>query len=212
MKNSLSILVMSVLIFACGAAEDAASDGVNSTLESIVKSQTGQEIDLGDAENYRETKAKISFQIAGKEQFQNETITGVIMGQKDQNGKLVTLQYTTEGGTSVTVYMPHFPEKLSLPFTTNIYLQNQEPKDQPSASIIYMKLSEGGLEAYMGFSGELSIHEFNEDKVTLEVKGKIGPLAEMANEATWKEMNMELDIQKPIIQTIGMEKEEILAQ
>lgn len=200
-----------MLLFGCNSAEEAAQISVNSALESVIESQTSQEVDLADVGSFDKNSVKASFIVGGQEKITGKTnMVGTMLGSNDANGKILSFQLQDEEGTMLMIAVSQFPDNFSLPFSVSMYKQNEAPEDSPSATVTFLKISENGMFSYLSFDGTLTIKELNDKKVSLILTGKTGDAADLENPQNWKDMKAEIVITSPIIQTMGFDKNEIL--
>ena len=211
MKKLLAFIPSALLLFGCGMGEKATQKGVTSAMESLIKSQTGQEIDFADADSYENSKVTASFVINGEEKIVGKTpLVGTVLGTKDASKKMLSFQFNDEEGTMITVIISPLPENFSLPLTAKMYKQNEAPRDVPAATVMFIKASENSMFSLMGFDGTVTVTDLNEKKVAFTVTGKTGDVSDLEKPENWKNMKADFVITSPIIQTMGISKSEIL--
>lgn len=211
MKKLAIIIPVVVLLFSCNPAEEAAQNSANGALESLIESQTGQEVDFADVGNYENNAVKGSFLIDGQEKITDKTkMVGTVTGSKDTNGKVLSFQFQNEEGTMIMIVISPLPDDFSLPFTAKMYKQNEAPEGVPAAIVTFMKVSENGMFSYLSFDGTLTIQELNQKKASLTINGKGGDGANLEAPEKWNDMKASFSITSPIIQTMGFDKSEII--
>jgi len=210
-KLGILFMVYLSLMISCKSPTEQLQDAVNSTVESVAETQTGQSIDLPDGANYEKNQATGILSIAGKD-YMNSSMKfiGNVAGQLDANGKLVSIQLANETGSTLMLVISKYPEKISLPFTCKLYKEGEIPSDKTSAKIIFMALTENSMESYLSFGGEVKITKMNEEEIEFSIDGKTGVPSNLDNPSKWIDMKGKFIIKSPTIMTIGMQKEDIL--
>jgi hypothetical protein len=210
-KSKVLLLLSIIFIGSCKSPTEQLQDVVGSTIESVAEAQTGQSIDLPDGDNYEKNQAIGTLSVNGKE-YMNSSMKyiGNVAGQRDENGKLVSIQLANETGSTLMIVISKYPEKISLPFTCKLYKEGEIPSDKTSAKIVFMALTENSMESYLSFGGEVKITKMNEEEVEFSIDGKTGVPSNLDNPSKWIDMKGKFVIKSPTIMTIGMQKEDIL--
>ena len=212
MKNLAKFTLILFVFSACQSAKDAAQEGLNSALEEVIESQTGQEVDLAEANSFLEQKVAASLFFEGKEQIPNkEDFTGSIVAQKSAEDLNISFQIVNESGTSLMGVISNFDTDFSLPLEAKFAVSNAKTEGVPSASMVFMKISETGLQATpMPFEGTMRVLKLNEDIAEFEIDAKGGLPQDTEKPNAWKSMKGKVSITSPAIQCLGLKKEDII--
>ncbi|MCP9770773.1 hypothetical protein EGI22_22950 [Lacihabitans sp. LS3-19] len=212
MKNLAKFTLILFVFSACQSAKDAAQEGINSALEEAIESQTGQEVDLAKVDSYLDQKVEVSLEFDGKEQIEDkQAFRGSIIAQKSAEDLNVSFQIVNESGTSVMGVISNFNTNFSLPLEAKFAVSNAKTEGVPSASLVFMKISETGMQATpMPFEGTMRILKLNEDIAEFEIDAKGGLPQDTENSNAWKSIKGKVSITSPPIQCLGLKKEEII--
>lgn len=210
-KLTMLFIMSFSIIMACKSPTEQIQDAVTSTIESVAETQSGQSIDLPDGDSYEKNSTSGSLTIAGKE-YMNSSMKFVanIAGQRDENGKTVSIQLINETGTTLMVVISNYPDKINVPFNCKLYKEGEEPSDKTSAKVVFMNLTENSMVSYLSFGGELKITKMTNDEVEFSLDGKTGSPSDLENDGKWIDMKGKFLIKSPMVMTVGMQKEDIL--
>lgn len=212
MKTLLITILLAFSLMSCQSAKYSATEGVNSALENVIESQTGQEVDLAKVDSFQDQKVEASLFFDGKEQIpNNEDFTGSIVAQKSAEDFNISFQIVNESGTSLMVVISNFDTDFSLPLEAKFAVSNTKTEGVPSVTMVFMKISETGIQATpMPFEGTLRILKLNEDIAEFEIDAKGGLPQDTEKPNSWISIQGKVKITSPPIQSIGLKKEEII--
>ncbi len=212
MKINYVLLVYMLSLTACQSAKDQAQESINSALEEVVESQTGQEVDLAKVGSFQDQKVEASFRFDSKEMIlSNETFTGTIMAQKSSGELNLSFQLVDEKGTSLMGVFSNFDTDFTLPLQARFAVSNAKTEGVPAASLVFMKISEVGMEASpMPYEGTMTILKLNENIAQFEIDAKGGLPQDTEKPETWKSIKGKVTITSPVIQCLGLNREEII--
>jgi hypothetical protein len=211
MKTLLITILIAYSLMSCQSAKDQANESVTSALEGVIKSQTGQDMDLVDADSYMDQKVTASFIYDGNEQLTNaENFSGSIVISKSADGLNISFQLVNESGTSLMGVFSNFDEGFKLPLVAKFTPSNAPSPGFATGTLVLMKLSESGMqEVPMPFEGTMTMLSLNDKVAEFEINAKGGPSQNTNKPDSWKSINGKVTITKPAIQSMGIKKEEI---
>jgi hypothetical protein len=211
MKTLLITILLAYSLMSCQSAKDQANESVTSALEGVIKSQTGQDMDMVDTNSYMDQKVTASFIYDGNEQLTNaENFSASIIISKSADGLNISFQLVNESGTSLMGVFSNFDEGFKLPLVAKFTPSNAPSPGFATGTLVLMKLSESGMqEVPMPFEGTMTMLSLNDKVAEFEINAKGGPSKNTNKPDTWKSINGKVTITKPAIQSMGIKKEEI---
>lgn len=214
MKTKLiySALVIALYLTSCQFAKEKAQEGVTSTLESVIESQTGHEIDLAEIDSYQNQKVEANFEYDGKEQLtENVNFSGSILISKSPEELNISFQLVDESGISLMGVFSNFTEDFKLPLVGKFSPSNTPTEGFATATLILMKVSETGMEEVpMPFEGSMTMLSINEKEAEFEVNARGGTSQNTNDPSLWKNIKCKVKISNPVYQSMGIKKEQIL--
>ena len=212
MKSGIIVLSGCIILSSCNPIKDSMQDAVTGNLEKVIESQTGAKVDLGDADAYSENLGSVEF-IADERQYlkKREKLQAVALFQKDEKGLNISFQLTGEEGKSLVVIVSHIPENFTLPIKARFAVSNNFDGENPVATLLFMHADENGmLSTPIPYEGVLTINRLSEMEMTFEVQAQGGYATETDSPASWKPVIVSGVLKSPIIQTFGIDKQNVL--
>lgn len=211
MKN-VSLILVVLLLSSCNKAKEGLQDVIASKMESALEAQTGTQVDLGDASSYTNNKGAVSFEADGKTYLtKDQSLQAVAIIQEDQDGLAISFQLAGSGGQSLIASVNHVPKDFSLPLTAIFTKSNAYDGENSVATLIYMEASENIMStSSMPFEGHLTITKLSEREMAFQVDAKGGSPTDVEIPSAWKPILVSGELSSPIIQSIGVDKNEVL--
>lgn len=211
MKKILFTLVI-IAIFSCNKVKESMQDAVTGTMEKAIENQTGTQVDLPDAEDMENNGGFVNYKSENKVYLKdNEKMQASVIFQKENEELSIAFQLTGENGKSFVATLSHVPENFSLPLKGKFAVSNAYDGENPSASIIYMNVSESGMmTSELPFEGEITITKLTKDEVLFEIQGKGGDASDTDSPSNWKAISGNGKLTSPIIMSYGIDKNNIL--
>ncbi|SOE21049.1 hypothetical protein SAMN06298216_1520 [Spirosomataceae bacterium TFI 002] len=210
-KRIYSAVVIVFFISSCQFVKNKTQEGVNSTLESVIESQTGQDIDLAELDSYQDQKVEANFEYDGKELLnENVNFSGSILISKSPEELNISFQLVDESGISLMGVFSNFTEDFKLPLVGKFSPSNTPTEGFATATLILTKVSETGMEELpMPFEGSMTMLSINEKEAEFEVNARGGTSQNTNDPTLWKNIKCKVKISNPIYQSIGIKKEQI---
>lgn len=211
MKKLIFILTI-IFIFSCNKAKESLQDAVKGTMEKAIENQTGTQVDLPDSEDmdknagYVNYKSERKVYLTGKEKMQASAIF-----QKDNDGLTIGFQLSGEKGNSIIATIGHIPEDFSLPLKAKFAVSNAYDGKTPVATIMYMNVTDNGMMASeIPYEGELIITKLSKNNMAFEINAKGGDASDAESPSNWKTITGNGKLNFPIIQSYGIDKNNVL--
>tara|TARA_R110002020_G_scaffold107849_4_gene250287 strand:+ start:483 stop:1121 length:639 start_codon:yes stop_codon:yes gene_type:complete len=211
MKNA-SFILMILFLGSCNKAKEGLQDAIASNMERAIAAQTGAEVDLGDAASYTSNKGIVSFDADGKSYLsKDQEFQAVAIIQKDQDGLAISFQLAGNEGQSLIAIANHIPTNFSLPLTAIFTKSNAYNGENPVATLMYLAPSENSLTSSpMPFEGSMTITKLDEKEMEFQVNARGGSPMDVESPSAWMPIFVEAKLISPIIQSIGVDKNEVL--
>lgn len=196
----------------CGGAGGSAQDAMTSQIEKVIEAKTGEKVELGNAHSYANNYGSIVFAFDHKTLLGKEVkMQAVAIFQKDRDGLAISFQLTGEAGRSFVAIVNHIPENFSVPLTARFAVSNKYDGINPVATLMYMEVGENAMvNSPMLFEGTFTITKLTEKEMTFEVNAKGGTPADAESPSAWKLITSSGVLSWPIIQTMGIDKKDVL--
>lgn len=211
MKKILFTLTI-ISLFSCNKVKESMQDAVTGTMEKAIENQTGTQVDLPDAEDMDNNGGFVNYKSENKVYLKDdEKMQAAVIFQKDNDGLSIAFQLTGENGKSFVATVSHVPENFSLPLKGKFAVSNAYDGENPSASLIYMNVSESGMMiSESPFEGEITITKLTKDEVLFEIDGKGGDASDTDSPSNWKAISGNGKLTSPIIMSYGIDKNNVL--
>jgi hypothetical protein len=201
-------------ILSCNKAKESANDAITNAMENAIENQTGTQIDLPDAADMDKNAGFMSYKsttkvyLTGKEHMQASAIF-----QKDKDGLSIGFTLSGEKGNSMIAIINHVPEDFSLPLTGKFAVSNRYDGTNPVATLMYMNVTENGMmTSEVPYEGEMTITKLTKDEITFEINGKGGDPTDAESPSNWKAITGKGKLEYPILQSFGIDKNNVLKQ
>lgn len=211
MKKLLFTLTI-LSIFSCNKAKESLQDAVTGAMEKAIENQTGTQVELPDAEDMDKNAGFVNYKSESKVYLKGtERMQASAVFQKDNDGLSIGFTLSGEEGNSMIAIINHIPEDFSLPLTGKFAVSNRYDGKTPVATIMYMNVTENGIMATeIPYEGELIITKLTKTEMTFEVNGKGGDPTDAESPSNWKTITGKGKLQYPIIQSFGIDKNNVL--
>ena len=208
-----SNLILGAFILAsCGRAQDSMQDAVTATMEKAIEENVGVSVDLGDAASFRENAGSVDFIVGDKIYLQksNKLVANAIF-MLEEGGLAISFQMANAKGGSLIAMINHIPRDFSLPLVGKFSVSNSYDGENPVASLMYMETGEAGMMMTpMPYEGTLTITKLTEEEMEFEAVAKGGEPIDAENPANWKPIQVKGSLKMPIIQSLGIDKDDVL--
>ncbi len=211
MRSFILIIVLWSCI-ACNRTREGAQDALNSTMEKAIEARTGTKVDLGDAGSYEDNNGSVSF-IADNKTYlsKEEKLQAVALFQKEKEGLAISFQLSGQEGKSFIVIVNHIPDNFSIPLRARFSVSNSYDGINPVATLMFMEAEGNGmLSSPIPFEGSLIITRLTEKEMSFEVDAKGAGPEDTDSPSEWKPIKVLGTLQAPIIQSIGIDKKDVL--
>ena len=213
MKRLLFTLTI-LSILSCSKAKESMQDAVTGAMEKAIENQTGTQVDLPDAADLDKNNGSISYKSESKVYLKGtERMQASAIFQKDQDGLSIGFTLSGESGSSMIAIVNHIPEDFSLPLKGKFAVSNRYDGKTPVATIMYMNVTENGMMASeIPYEGELTITKLSKTEMAFEINGKGGDPTDAESPSNWKKITGTGKLEYPIIQSYGIDKNNVLKQ
>ena len=213
MKKLLFILTL-ISIFSCNKAKESAQDAMTNAMEKAIESKTGTQVDLPDAADIDKNNGHVTYKSQSKVYLKGtEKMQASAIFQKDQDGLSIGFTLSGESGSSMIAIVNHIPEDFSLPLIGKFAVSNRYDGKTPLATIMYMNVTENGMMASeIPYEGELTITKLSKTEMAFEINGKGGDPTDAESPSNWKTITGKGILEYPIIQSYGIDKNNVLKQ
>jgi len=213
MKRLLFTLTI-LSILSCSKAKESMQDAVTGTMEKAIENQTGTQVDLPDAADLDKNNGSITYKSESKVYLKGtERMQASAIFQKDHDGLSIGFTLSGEGGSSMIAIVNHIPEDFSLPLKGKFAVSNRYDGKTPVATIMYMNVTENGMMASeIPYEGELTITKLSKTEMAFEINGKGGDPTDAESPSNWKTITGTGKLEYPIIQSYGIDKNNVLKQ
>lgn len=211
MRNFI-ILILLWCCIGCNSAKENAQDALTSSMEKAIEARTGAKVDLGDASSYADNNGSVSLVADNKTYLsKEEKLQAVAIFQKDNEGLAISFQLSGQAGKSLIAIINHIPENFSMPLVAKFAVSNSFDGINPVATLMLMETNENGImSSPVPFEGTLIITKLTEKEMTFEVDAKGGAPVDTDSPSAWKPIVVSGVLNRPIIQSIGIDKKDIL--
>lgn len=182
------------------------------TFEQLIKSQSGESVELPDDYALENSQAKVSYTSDGVSFFnKNEILTCNVIVKQNNNFLEIHFQIFGEESKAVQINIQKVPLDFKLPL--KIPFANLHLTDEDTMQAIVTGMDLASPEASLGFGipfeGHLTIKKMNQKNITFEAIGKGGDYMTSENPESWKNIKLNAELINPMITTLGIEKSKI---
>ena len=154
--------------------------------------------------NYFEAESKVY--LKGTEKMQASAIF-----QKDNNGLSIGFTLSGESGNSMIAIINHVPENFTLPLTGNFAVSQRYDGKNPVATLMYMNVTENNMgTSEVPYEGEMTITKLTKNEMIFTINGKGGDITDADSPSNWKTITGKAKLTSPIIQSYGVDKNNVL--
>lgn len=200
-----AIILNLVLIFSsCNKIEETKENLSKSATEKAIEAASGMEINTYDVENADKNSVEVNLksdEIDFFEKFKNAF--GTVTVTKES----IAITVSAGENTEQNILIGFTGKDLTAEKPINGKLNNL---DGNSISFSTADYSNNGMDMMLSFEAEGEIKEISDQKVVVEVKGKLGYPADAENPEKWKEYEGEIILNYPVFQSIGSSKNDFI--
>ncbi len=209
-KILFTLTVLSIL--SCNKAKEGMQDMVTGAMEEAIEAQTGVSIEMPDASDTDKNAGFMSYRSESKVHVDaKQKMTAGAVFQKDNDGLTISFQLAGEDGMSIMAAISHIPEDFTLPLIGKFAVSNRYDGVNPVATVMYMNVTENGMiSSEIPYEGEMTITKLTKNEITFEINGKGGDITDAESPSNWKPITGKANLQYPIIQSFGIDKNNVL--
>lgn len=187
-------------------------NSVKEAMEEAIESKTGSHVDLADSEDFDTNAGFVTYKSAAKTYLNGEEkMTAAVIFQKENDGLAISFQLTGNEGKSFITIINHIPDNFSLPLEGKFAVSNAYDGENPVATVMSMELNESGmLASEVPYEGIMRITKLTKDIIEFEIDGKGGDATDADSPSNWKSITGSGKITSPIIQSFGIDKNDVL--
>lgn len=211
--KKIIVTLLFIALFACDKVKEKKQDAITGFLEKAIEKETGQQVDLPDAENMQKNNASVTYKSEKKEYLSGEeklNATVYFKKKKGEKGLSIALQITSEAGKSLVVSMSHVPENFSLPLKGKYAQNNSYDGTNPVATTLLMEMNENGMmTSKIPYEGTLTITKLTKELIEFEIDAKGSDMTDADSPSNWKAITGNGKITFPIVMSIGIDKNNV---
>lgn len=209
-KNVYLIGLLVIIISSCQSENKKTT--TTKTFEQLIKSQSGESVELPDDYALENSQAKVSYTSDGVSFFnKNESLTCNVIVKQNNHFLEIHFQIFGEESKAVQINIQKVPLDFKLPLKipfANLHL-TEENKMQAVLTGMDLASTEASLGFGIPFDGHITIQKMNQKNITFEAIGKGGDYMAAENPESWKEIKLNAELINPMITTMGIEKSKI---
>ncbi len=209
-KLLFTITILS--LFSCNKAKESMQDVIKSATERAIEAKTGNKINLPDVSDIENNAGFISYKSESKVYLKGtEKMQASAIFQKDNNGLSIGFTLSGESGNSMIAIINHVPENFTLPLTGNFAVSQRYDGKNPVATLMYMNVTENNMgTSEVPYEGEMTITKLTKNEMIFTINGKGGDITDADSPSNWKTITGKAKLTSPIIQSYGVDKNNVL--
>src|SRR5690606_33313111 len=201
-----------ISIISCNRGKNTLQDAMKESMEEAIENKTGSHVDLADSEDFDTNAGFVAYKSAAKTYLNGEEkMTAAVLFQKENDGLAISFQLTGNEGQSFITILNHIPDNFSLPLEGRFAVSNAYDGENPVATAVFMEVNENGLMASeVPYEGIMRITKLTKDSMEFEIDGRGGDATDANSPSNWKSITGNGKITSPIIQSFGIDKNDVL--
>jgi hypothetical protein len=209
-KLIVAILIFS--LFSCNKVKEGMQDATTNAMGKALESKTGTQIDGLNTSNLENNAGFVTYKTNGTIYLSgDEKMQATVIINKDNDGLSIAFQLAGENGKSFMATVSKVPENFTLPLTSIFSVSNSHNGSDPTATILFMNLTENGVEpTSVPFEGQLIITKLSKNDIEFEINAKGSFAADAESPSNWKPILGNGKISNPIVLSYGIDKNKIL--